>query len=296
MADIVELVLEARRAELPGGLHVRRAIPQRQRRSVGPFVFVDQMGPADFPPDGGADVLSHPHIGLSTLTWLFEGEGLHKDSLGSVQPLRPGEVNWMTAGRGIVHAEFMRGGRERRLYGVQTWVALPRADEECEPSFTHYGVEAVPVLEEKGVRMKLIAGALFGARSEVRVSSPLFYVEARMEAGAQLVFPAEYEERALYVVEGSIALAERELAPGEMAFFARGREVRIAARTPSLLLLLGGEPLDGPRYISWNFVSSSRERLEQAAEDWRHHRFPRIPGETAYIPLPRDGSGPVNYP
>lgn len=296
MNEIVELVLEARRAELPGGLHVRRAIPQRQRRSVGPFVFVDQMGPADFPPDGGADVLSHPHIGLSTLTWLFQGEGVHKDSLGYVQPLLPGEVNWMTAGKGIVHAEFMRGGGDRRLYGVQTWVALPRADEECEPSFAHYGTEAVPVLEEKGVRMKLIAGALFGARSEVRVSSPLFYVEARMEAGAQLALPPEYEERALYLVEGSVALDDRELGSGEMAFFSRGCDVLVRAHTPSLLLLLGGDPLDGPRYISWNFVSSSRERLEQAAEDWRNQRFPRIPGETAYIPLPRDGTEPVNYP
>lgn len=296
MIEEVELVLEAKRAELPGGLFVKRAIPQRQRRIVGPFVFVDQMGPADFPPEGGADVLSHPHIGLSTLTWLFSGEGLHKDSLGYVQPLLPGEVNWMTAGKGIVHAEFMRGGAEQKLYGVQTWVALSREDEECEPSFEHYGAEAVPVLEEEGVRMKLIAGELFGARSQVRVSSPLFYVEARMDAGSRLSLPAEYEERALYLVEGSVALRDSKLAPGEMAFFRPGPEILIEAEVPSLLLLLGGEPLDGPRHISWNFVSSSRDRLVQAAEDWRNQRFPRIPGEKAYIPLPRDGSEPVNYP
>lgn len=296
MGEALELVLEAKRAELPGGLQVRRAIPQIKRRMVGPFVFVDQMGPADFPPGSGADVLSHPHIGLSTLTWLFSGEGIHKDSLGYVQPLRPGEVNWMTAGKGIVHAEFMRGGAEQKLFGIQTWVALPKDQEECDPSFHHYGREAVPVLEQRGVRMKLIAGELFGARSAVRVSSPLFYVEAQLEEGATLTLPAEYEERALYLVRGKLALPERSLESGEMAFFTRGREIPIRAETDSLLLLLGGEPLDGPRHISWNFVSSSRERLAQAAEDWRNHRFPRIPGERAYIPLPRDGGEPVNYP
>lgn len=296
MLEEVELVLEAKRAELPGGLFVKRAIPQRQRRIVGPFVFVDQMGPANFPPERGADVLSHPHIGLSTLTWLFQGEGIHKDSLGYVQPLRPGEVNWMTAGKGIVHAEFMRGGSDARLYGVQTWVALPKRDEESDPSFAHYGREAVPSWEEGGVRFKLIAGELWGERSRVRVSSPLFYVEAGMDAGAKLVLPAAYEERAIYLVEGAIELGDRSLAAGEMAFFHPGREIPVRAEVPSLLLLLGGEPLDGPRHISWNFVSSSRDRLVQAAEDWRNLRFPRIPGEKAFIPLPRDGSEPVNYP
>lgn len=202
----------------------------------------------------------------------------------------------MTAGRGIVHAEFMRGGSEHRLYGVQTWVALPQRLEACAPSFEHYGREAVPVLEEGGVRMKLIAGALYGARSEVRVSSPLFYLEARMDAGARIGLPAEYEDRALYLVEGALALGERRLAPGEMAFFTAGGEVEIRAEAPSLLLLLGGDRLDGPRHISWNFVSSSKERLAQAADDWRNQRFPRIPGERAYIPLPRDGAAPVNYP
>src|SRR5690606_17464469 len=169
MSEAVELVLEARPALLPGGLSVRRALPRAKRRMVGPFVFVDQMGPAAILSGASVDVLSHPHIGLSTLTWLFEGEGLHKDSLGYVQPIRPGEVNWMTAGKGIVHAEFMRGGDAGRLFGVQTWVALPRAEEERDPSFEHYRADQVPTLDAPGVRMKLIAGELFGARSGVRV-------------------------------------------------------------------------------------------------------------------------------
>ena len=297
MSELVELVLEARTAVLPGGLGVRRALPQRQRRMVGPFVFVDPMGPAKFPPDAGADVLAHPHIGLATLTWLFSGEGLHKDSLGCVQSLRPGEVNRMIAGKGIVHAKFMRGGSEGRLYGVQTWVALPRADEKCEPSFTHYGREAVPELEEKGMCMKVVAGSLLGARSRVRVASPLFYVEARMQVGSQLVLPAEYEERAAYLVEGSVELHDRVLAAGELAFFAPRRDVRLRAGEPSLLLLLEGEPLDGPRHIDWNFVSSSRERLRQAADDWRpretHHpcraaRARKKGGGAAGPPPPRE--------
>ncbi|HLV60457.1 MAG TPA: pirin family protein [Fredinandcohnia sp.] len=296
MSEAVELVLEARPALLPGGLSVRRALPRAKRRMVGPFVFVDQMGPAAISSGASVDVLSHPHIGLSTLTWLFEGEGLHKDSLGYVQPIRPGEVNWMTAGKGIVHAEFMRGGDAGRLFGVQTWVALPRAEEERDPSFEHYGADQVPTLDAPGVRMKLIAGELFGARSGVRVFSPLFYLEARMEAGAQLDLPADHPERALYLVEGAVSAAGRILAPGELAVFAAGPMIRIEAAAPSLLLLLGGEPLDGPRFIEWNFVSSSKERIARAVDDWRHQRFSRIPGETAYIPLPRDGSEPVNYP
>lgn len=292
----LELLLMARNAELPGGLHVKRAIPQRQRRMVGPFVFVDQMGPSSFAPGTGADVLSHPHIGLSTITWLFEGEGIHKDSLGSVQRLLPGEVNWMTAGRGIVHAELMRAGGEGRLSGVQTWVALPLDQEECDPSFEHYGTEAVPRFDEGGVQGCLIAGSLFGLRSQVRTSSPLFYAEVRMETGATIELPPGYDERAAYVVEGRVALRETAVQPGEIAIFPRGRGVLLRAEAPTLVMLLGGDTLDGPRHISWNFVSSSRERLAQASDDWRNQRFPRIPGERAYIPLPTDGSEPVNYP
>lgn len=296
MDSELELVLVARDADLPGGLHVRRAIPQAKRRMVGPFVFLDQMGPALSPPEREVAVLPHPHIGLSTLTYLFEGEGLHRDSLGTVQRILPGEVNWMTAGSGVVHSERMHSGPPGRIYGIQLWVALPQRLEESAPSFEHYDASAIPVLEDGGVTTRLIAGSLFGARSEVKTSSPLFYAEVRMEPGAVLRLDAEYDERAAYLVEGSVTLGQTSLQAGEMGFFQRGAEVLLRADQPSRLLLLGGEPLDGPRFISWNFVSSSRERLLQAAHDWREQRFARVPGETKYIPLPKDGDAPVNYP
>lgn len=292
--EAIELILPAKEATITGGLHVKRAIPQRQRRMAGPFVFVDQMGPAR--PTQEIAVLPHPHIGLSTLTYLFEGEGLHRDSLGVVQPILPGEVNWMTAGRGIVHSERLKAGPTGRMFGIQTWVALPRAQEECEPSFRHYDASAVPVVQDGPVTTKVIAGSLVGATSQVETSSPLFYAEMTLEAGAMTSLAPEYEERAVYVVEGAIEAQGTALQAGDMAFFAPKRHVSLRADTASRLLLLGGEPLDGPRHISWNFVSSSRERLTQAADDWRNLRFPRVPGETSYIPLPRDGSEPVNYP
>ena len=291
-----ELVFPARDALLPGGLQVRRAIPQIQRRMVGPFVFIDQMGPATFETGQETVVLPHPHIGLATITYLFDGEGLHRDSLGSVQPILPGEVNWMTAGAGIVHSERMRPGASLRLFGVQIWVALPAAVEESAPTFEHYGAEAVPALDEPGVAARLIAGSYRGARSAVRTSSPLFYVAARLDPGAAYVLPAEHEERAVYVVEGRVTAGTTRLAAGDIAFFPRGGDVALRAGEAARVLLVGGAPLDGPRHIHWNFVSSSRDRLRQAAEDWRQGRFPRVPGETQYIPLPRDGSEPVNYP
>lgn len=292
----LELVMLARSVDLPGGLQVRRALPQARRRMVGPFVFVDQMGPAAFPADREVTVLPHPHIGLSTVTFLFEGEGVHRDSLGTVQQILPGEVNWMTAGQGIVHSERMHAGASGRMFGMQTWVALPQRLEESPPTFEHYGTSAVPLLADGGVTTRLIAGSLFGASSGVRTSSPLFYAEAQLEAGAVLRLPAEYDERAAFVVEGSVTLTETTLRSGEIAFFQRGAEVLFRAEEPARLLLLGGEPMEGPRYISWNFVSSSKERLKQAASDWRHLRFARVPGETAYIPLPEDGDAPVYYP
>lgn len=293
---VLDLVLAAKDAVLPGGLHVRRAIPQRQRRMVGPFVFIDQMGPAVITSDTEITVLPHPHIGLSTVTWLFEGEGLHKDSLGTVQRILPGEVNWMTAGKGIVHSERMKAGASGRLFGVQIWVALPRALEECDPSFQHYGTEAVPLIQGDGTTTRLIAGSLHGATSGVQTSSPLFYVETVMEPGAVFTLAPEYPERAVFVLEGRVQLPDAVLEEGEIGFFHPGGAIRLQALAPSRLLLLGGDPLDGPRYISWNFVSSSKERLEQAADDWRNQRFASVPGEIAYIPLPRDGSEPVNYP
>ncbi|MFL5396872.1 MAG: pirin family protein [Myxococcales bacterium] len=293
---LLDLVLAARSAALPGGLHVLRAMPQRQRRIVGPFVFVDQMGPSPCAPDGEVTVLPHPHIGLSTVTYLFEGEGLHRDSLGSVQPIRPAEVNWMTAGRGIVHSERMRPGSSGRIFGMQLWVALPLRFEESPPTFEHYDAGSTATFEDRGVAVRVIAGSLLGARSAVRTHSPLFYADAKWSADAVLQVPPEYEERAAFVVEGSATIADTTLRQGEIAFFRRGAEVLLRAEEPARLLLFGGEPLDGPRYISWNFVSSSKERLRAAASDWRDQRFARIPGETSYIPLPEDGTSPVNYP
>jgi redox-sensitive bicupin YhaK (pirin superfamily) len=294
--DPLEMVLAARSADLPGGLRVLRALPQRQRRIVGPFVFVDQMGPADYPPDREVTVLPHPHIGLSTVTYLFEGEGLHRDSLGTVQPILPAEVNWMTAGRGIVHSERMRPTGSGRIFGMQLWVALPRRLEESPPRFEHYDRSSAAMLEDGGVAVRVIAGSLLGRTSAVRTDSPLFYADVKLSTGAVLQLPAEYEERAAFVVEGSARITETTLRQGEIAFFQRGKEVLFRAEAPARLLLFGGEPLDGPRYISWNFVSSSKARLEKAADDWRHQRFARVPGETAYIPLPEDGHAPVNYP
>jgi len=292
----LELVLPARSAELPGGLAVRRALPRRQRRMVGPFVFVDQMGPAPLAADREVTVLPHPHIGLSTITYLFEGEGLHRDSLGTVQRILPGEVNWMTAGRGIVHSERLRAGASGRVFGAQIWVALPRALEECAPSFEHYDAAAVPVIDADGVRTSVIAGSWSGATSRVRVSSPLFYAESVVARGATLLVAPEYPERALYVVEGELRVGSRSLVAGDLAVLRSDAAVRCHGVDAARVLLLGGAPLDEPRFISWNFVSSSRERLRQAAEDWRQQRFGRIDGETAYIPLPEDGSAPVNYP
>lgn len=292
----LELVLFAKQAELPGGLRVRRAIPQLRRRTVGPFVFIDQMGPTALDSTAEITVLPHPHIGLSTLTYLFEGEGIHRDSLGTVQRLRPGEVNWMTAGSGIAHSERFYAGPAGRVFGVQIWVALPRDQEESPPSFQHYGVTAVPVLEHDGVTTRLIAGSLLGVSSAVETSSPLFYAEAQLESGSLLRLPAEYDERAAFVLQGAVLLTETKLQAGEIAFFQRGKEILFRAQEPTRVLLLGGQPLDGPRYISWNFVSSSKQRLARAAEDWRNQHFARVPDETSYIPLPEDGNEAVDYP
>lgn len=254
------------------------------------------MGPADFSAGREITVLPHPHIGLSTVTYLFEGEGLHRDSLGTVQRILPGEVNWMTAGAGIVHSERMYPGPSGRLFGVQIWVALPRHLEESEPSFQHYAADAVPVLPLEGATVRVIAGSLFGASSQVRTSSPLFYADAQLPAGSQLHLAPEYPERAAYVLEGRVTIGSQPLRAGEIGFLTGGTNALLHAEETSRVLLLGGEPLDEPRYISWNFVSSSQERLRQAEDHWRQQRFPRIAGETAYIPLPQDGNEPVNYP
>ncbi|HUP09231.1 MAG TPA: pirin family protein [Caldimonas sp.] len=300
----IETVVVPRTADLGDDFRVRRALPSAERRMVGPFVFFDQMGPAVLRPGGGLDVRPHPHIGLATVTYLFEGEILHRDSLGSVQPIRPGELNWMTAGRGIVHsertpAELRAAGP--RASGIQAWVALPRADEEMDPAFAHHDAQALPVVEERGMRARIIAGEVDGARAPVALRSHLFYVDVILEPGGRFRLPAKAVERAAYAVEGRIAVGTGADATvydaGRLLVFAPRADIVLEARDgPARLMALGGEPLDGPRHVWWNFVSSSRERIEQAKAEWKNGRFAPVPGEHEFIPLPEEPGRPVTYP
>jgi len=286
---MIELVIPQRRRDL-GGFEVGRVLPYAGGRMVGPFIFFDHMGPADFPPGipKSVDVRPHPHIGLATVTYLFDGEIMHRDSVGSQQPIRPGEVNWMTAGRGITHSErFERARREGdRMHGIQAWVALPEGDEEREPSFAHHGAADLPTYKEGGLSARLIAGEAFGARAKVETCSPIFYVHWDLAAGARAGLPAGYSERAVYVAIGEIEVDGRPVRHGEMAIFKPGGTATIHAVQPSIVLALGGEPL-GRRYIEWNFVSSSKERIEQAKADWRAGRM-KLPDldNQEFIPLP----------
>ena len=272
-----------------GGFHVKRVLPAIERMMVGPFIFFDEMGPAHFKSGDGLDVRPHPHIGLATVTYLFQGEILHRDSVGSVQAIRPGEVNWMTAGRGIVHSE--RTSPQVRasggpLAGIQLWLALPKGDEERAPSFTHFDAPQLPCIAEQGVEFTVIAGEWRNVRSPVAVFSPLFYADARCAAGACLVMPATYSQRALYVTEGALQLNGHRIEAGRMLILHPGKEVTFTADTPARAMLIGGEPLEEPRYIWWNLVSSSEERIRQAADDWRAARFPAVPQESEFIPAP----------
>jgi hypothetical protein len=286
---VIDLVIEGHPRDL-GGLTVRRALPSTLRRHVGPFVFFDHMGPVTFAPGAGIDVRPHPHIALATVTYLFEGEIIHRDSLGSAQAIVPGDVNWMVAGRGIVHSE--RTAPERRasgaaLHGIQAWVALPTAEEERAPLFEHHAASAMPVVERPGVAVRVIAGEAYGARSPVAALSPMLYAEAAMSAGAELAMPAGHAQRAAYVAEGAIECDGRVFAPGAMVVFRGGADARVTAREASRVMLLGGEPVDGERHLWWNFVASSEERIERAKADWKAGRFPKVPGdEVEFIPLP----------
>jgi redox-sensitive bicupin YhaK (pirin superfamily) len=297
----IETIVVPRTSDLGDGFEVRRALPSRQRRMVGPFVFLDQMGPHVFNAGTGLDVRPHPHIGLATVTYLFEGEIHHRDSLGTSVAIRPGEVNWMTAGRGIVHSERTAPEQRQRrsiLSGLQCWVALPRKYEETEPDFLHVGAEGLPVFDGDGVRACVIAGSFHGVSSPVPVLSPLFYVDLQLAPNAAIAVPAEYQERAAYVVSGSVKVGqEGSYDAGQLLVLRAGSTVDLrAGDAPVRLMLLGGEPMDGPRAILWNFVSSSADRLEQAKEDWRKGRFPQVPGEHEFIPLPELAGQPVFYP
>jgi redox-sensitive bicupin YhaK (pirin superfamily) len=293
--SVIDLVIEQRRRDL-GGFEVGRVLPAAPRRMVGPFVFFDHMGPILFPPGipRSVDVRPHPHIGLSTVTYLFEGEIMHRDSLASEQTIRPGEVNWMTAGRGITHSERFERARAEggKLHGIQAWVALPKEQEETEPAFAHHAAADLPTYEGGGLWARLIAGEAFGVKTPVTTFSPLFYVHWRLDAGAKAQFPAEYPERAAYVAAGSIEVEGRRFVNGQMLLFTPGQPVLVTAREAAIVMLLGGEPI-GERFVEWNFVSSSRDRIEQAKADWRAGRM-KLPDldSQEFIPLPADPHSP----
>lgn len=285
---MIEMVIQRRRRSL-GGFDVGRVLPFVKRRMVGPFVFLDHMGPLDMPPGvpRSVDVRPHPHIGLSTVTYLFSGEVMHRDSVGSEQAVRPGEVNWMVAGRGITHSERFEKARAQgdRVHGVQAWVALPQAEEETDPSFAHYAGDDLPVWQDGGVRGRMIAGSAFGLSAKVRTHSPLFYAHLEMTDGARAALPDDHPERAAYVASGAIECEGQRFAAGDMLVLARGA-VSLSASGPATVMLLGGEPL-GERFLYWNFVSSSKERIEQAKADWQAGRM-RLPDHDReeFIPLP----------
>lgn len=285
--DAVELVIESRPRDL-GGFAVRRVLPAAERRMVGPFIFFDEMGPAGFPPGQGINVRPHPHIGLSTVTYLFEGEILHRDSLGFVQPIAPGAVNLMTAGRGIVHSE--RTAPERlaagqRLHGIQTWMALPDGQEEAEPAFMHYPAAALPRIAREGARVTVIAGEAWGARSPVRTFAQTLYLEVRLDAGASIELPGGVPETGVYLVAGSAVLGGCRVEPGSLAVLQPGSRALLRAAEAAHAMVIGGAPV-GSRHIFWNFVSSSAERIEAAKRLWRAGGFERVPGDEEFIPLP----------
>ena len=285
----VETVIVPHIRDLGDGFTVRRVLPFAQHRTVGPFVFFDHFGPTLFRAGQGLDVRPHPHIGLATVTYLLDGEILHRDGLGTVQAIRPGAVNWMTAGSGIVHSERTPPAERAHgsaITGAQLWVALPRAQEETAPAFAHYAADVLPRLEGEGCALRVIAGTLHGARSPVATLSELFCADATLATGARLELAAEHEERGLYVLSGAVTLAGERFGPEQLVVLKPGEAAVVSATAPSRLLLLGGARLDGPRHIWWNFVSSSKERIEQAKADWRAGRFTPVPGEAESIPLP----------
>jgi redox-sensitive bicupin YhaK (pirin superfamily) len=288
MTPAIEQIIDPRETDL-GDFTVRRVLPYRKRRMVGPFVFFDHMGPAHFPPGKGIDVRPHPHIGLATVTYLFEGEILHRDSLGYVQAIQPGAVNWMTAGCGIVHSE--RTADEFRdidqsVHGIQAWVALPKTHEEIDPAFVHYPSSKLPKFEVDGVAMTLIAGTAFDRTAEVDVLWPTVYLDIHAPAGSRIALPDNHEERALYVVSGALSIDGTPLDAFKMAVLTPGEMPTVTASEDTQVMLCGGAVMDGPRTVWWNFVSSDADRLEKAKEDWKAGRFGNVPGETEFIPLP----------
>ncbi len=288
--DAIAQVIASRTVDLADGFFVRRALPSARTRMVGPFIFFDHFGPAEFRAGTGLDVRPHPHIGLATVTYLFDGEIMHRDSLGTAATIKPGEVNWMTAGRGIVHSE--RTDAELRatsstIHGLQMWVALPAAKEEMEASFTHHETSEFPMIEENGKSVRVVAGSLYGASSPVPTVHETVFADVRLTASSALPLDADHEERGLYVIDGAIDIAGDKFEPGRLLVFKPGDKISVTATTNSHFVILGGAPMDGPRHIWWNFVSSSKERIEQAKADWKAGHFGRVPGdEVEFIPLP----------
>lgn len=282
----IELVIEPRERDL-GEFSVRRVLPSSKRQMVGPFIFFDHMGPATFPPGKGIQVRPHPHIGIATITYLFEGEIMHRDSLGFVQPIQEGAVNLMTAGRGIVHSE--RAGEDlhitSRLHGIQSWMALPDEHEECEPAFVHFPADTLPTIHVGGATVRLIIGDAYDRSSPVPSYSPTLYLDCRLAKGATLTLPDSHPELAAYVVSGEVGIDDATFASGVMAVACAGRRVTLEASAESRVMVIGGDSV-GSRHIWWNFVSSSRERIEAAKTDWKEGRFESVPGDSEFIPLP----------
>jgi redox-sensitive bicupin YhaK (pirin superfamily) len=286
--DALDLVIIPRARDI-GGFEVHRALPHGKRQMVGPFIFFDQMGPAQFLAGQGMDVRPHPHIGLATVTYLFAGRIMHRDSEGNALEITPGAMNLMTAGGGIAHSERTPAQLRAHgdiLFGIQSWIALPQHREETAPSFQHFAADALPLVEDGGLRARVIAGSAFGITSPVGMLSPWFYAEVVLAAGASAPLDPDHEERAIYVAEGEVTVAREIFAAPQLLIFRPGDRITVTARRAARLMFLGGAALEGPRYIWWNFVSSRRERIEQAKEDWRSGRFSPVPGETELIPLP----------
>ncbi|GAB5099169.1 MULTISPECIES: pirin family protein [unclassified Caballeronia] len=288
MSTSIRVLLKPHQHDV-GGLTVRRVLPALAARTVGPFIFFDHIGPATLVPGQGLDVRPHPHIGLATVTYLFEGAIMHRDSVDSVQKIVPGDVNWMTAGRGIVHSERTPDEERERgqtMHGIQTWVALPVASEEVEPSFEHHAASALPQIERDGVTLRVIAGTAFGAQAPTRTFSPTLYVAADFARGSALTLDTEHEERGVYLVEGDLSIDGQALPEQQMAVLEPGAPVRFESTNGARVMILGGAPLDGARIIEWNFVASSRDKIEAAKQAWSEQRMGHVPGETEFIPLP----------
>jgi redox-sensitive bicupin YhaK (pirin superfamily) len=288
-ADAIETIIVPRLRDI-GAFMVRRALPAAQKQMVGPFIFLDQFGPGERISGEQFDVRPHPHIGLATVTYLYDGEIVHRDSVGSEQAIRRGDVNWMTAGLGIAHSErspVESHGKLVQSYGFQTWVALPKTHEEAQPSFFHHDKGELPIITGDGAEVRLAVGSLYGARAPVPTFTEMFFADVRLEAGAKLPIDATHEERGAYLTEGTVEIAGDVFEAGRLVVFRPGDPHVVTAKTPARLILLGGEPMDGRRHIWWNFVSSSKERIEQAKEDWKNGRFDKVFGdEKDFIPLP----------